>query len=96
MKNKKHFCPIWGETVTHIRRTDRDAFVVEDSPRIGGDYEITAQAIKDVKLLDQTQKAKLAKIINDLRKKADCVPTVTSDLVELVRPMQRAINFHLI
>ena len=83
MENKKQFCPIWGNTVTHIIRcNDWDAFVVEDSPRIGGDYKISAQAMQDVGALDPKDKAKLTTFLLELRRAGDRTPLVDSDLVE--------------
>ena len=83
MGNKKQLCPIWGDTVTRmIRCNERDAFVVEGSPRIGGDYKISAQAIQDVGALDPKDKAKLTTFLLELRRAGDRTPLVDSDLVE--------------
>ncbi len=83
MENKEQFCFIWGDAVTYIqRRSDRDAFVVEGSPRIGGDYEISAQAIRDVEALDDVQKAKLTTMILEKRRWTGQTAVVTSTLIE--------------
>ncbi len=83
MGAKKQFCPIWGDTVTCIICCDdRDAFVVEGSPRIGGDYEISAEAMQDVGALDEKDKAKLTTFLLESRSAGDRTPLVTSDLVE--------------
>ena len=82
MPNEQQFCPIWGDTVTRIRRCDRDAFAVEGSQRIGGNYDITFQAIEDVKALNSTEKAKLTTILIDLRKASNRAPLVNLDRIE--------------
>ena len=83
MANENPTCPIWGDTVTRIRRrSDRDAFVVEGSPRIGGDYEISAQAMQDVGDLAPTKKAKLTTFLIDSWQINKQRPLVTYDLVE--------------
>ena len=83
MENKKQLCPILGDTVTRIIRcNERDAFVVEGSPRIGGDYKISAQARQDVGALDPKDKAKLTTFLLELRRAGDRTPLVDSDLVE--------------
>ena len=83
MENKKQFCFIWGDPVTYIQQcSDRDAFVVEGSPRIGGDYEISAQAIKEIAALDDVQKAKLTTMILEKRRWTGQTAVVTSALIE--------------
>ena len=83
MEAKKQFCPIWDDTVTRIKQLhDRDGCLIEGSPRIGGDYEISAQAMQDVGALGPTDKAKLTTFLLELRRAGDRTPLVDSDLVE--------------
>lgn len=83
MGDKKDVCPIWGDNVTRIIRCDdRDVFVVEGSPRIGGDYEISAQAMQDVGDLAPTKKVKLTTFLIDSWQINKQRPLVTYDLVE--------------
>ena len=83
MEDKKEVCLIWGTTVTHKELlTEKMNFIVEDSLRAGGDYEITDQARRHVATLDQKDKAKLTTILINLRRMGDRVPLVTSELIE--------------
>ena len=83
MEAKKQFCPIWGDTVTRIKQLhDRDGCLIEGSPRIGGDHEISAQAMQDVGALDPTDKAKLTTLLIDERRAGVHLPLVNSHLVE--------------
>ena len=83
METNKELRPIWDDIVTRIIRCDdRDAFVVEGSPRIGGDYKISAQAMQDVGTLNSKDKAKLTTFLLELGRAGDPTPLVDSDLVE--------------
>ena len=83
MEAKKRFCPIWDHTVTRIKQLhDRDGCLIKGSPRIDGDYEISAQAMQDVGALDPTDKAKLTTFLLELRRAGNRTPLVDSDLVE--------------
>ena len=83
METKEQSCFIWGVGVTRIERLkDKNNLVVVGSPRAGGDYEITDQAIQDVRALEQPEKAKLTTILIKLRREGDHAPLLNSDLVE--------------
>ena len=83
MEAKRQFCPIWGDTVTRIKQLhDRDGCLIEGSPRIGGDYKISAQAMQDVGTLNPKDKAKLTTFLLELRRAGDRTPLIDSDLVE--------------
>ena len=83
MEAKKQFCPIWGDTVTRIKQLhDRDGCLIEGSPRIGGDYKISAQAMQDVGTLNPKDKAKLTTILLELRRAGNHAPLVTLDLID--------------
>ena len=86
MEDKKEVCPIWGTPVKDSRGDSfKDAIVVNESPRAGGDYKLTPQAYKDVGTLEPTQKAKLTTILIELRRTGDPAPMVTSQLIEAAK-----------
>ena len=83
MVNENPICPIWGDTITRIKRLhDRDGCLIEGSPRIGGDYKISAQAMQDVGTLNPKDKAKLTTFLLELRRAGDRTPLIDSDFVE--------------
>ena len=68
MGNTTPTCPIWGTTAESVvRHFDKDTYIVERSPRAGGDYEITVDAIHLGKVGDlaPAQKAKLTTFLID-------------------------------
>ena len=83
METENPKCPIWGIQVESIKCVaDRDAFVVLNSPRAAGDYEINAQGKLAVAVLDDVQKARLTTMLIDRRIAGEDTPTVTPKLVE--------------
>ena len=83
MEDKKEVCPIWGTPVKDSRGDSfKDAIIVNESPRAGGDYKLTPQAYKDVGALEPTQKAKLTTILIELRRAGNHAPLVTLDLID--------------
>ncbi len=77
-------CYITGDPVTYNRRLqDRDAFRVDGSPRIGVDYVITAEAIREVNALDEGQKDTLTDMIREEARRTGQTPVVMSGMVEV-------------
>ncbi len=84
MKNPKP-CYIMGDPVTYNRRLpDQDAFRVARSPRIGVDYVISAQAIREVKALDKGQKDNLIDLIREEARRTRKTLEVVSGMVTVV------------
>ena len=83
MKKEKLLCPIWSTTVTRIEANSFNTeFLVEGSPRAGGDYRIEELAKDDVSALDEKVKAKLTTLLIASRRAGDHRPLVTCELVE--------------
>ena len=85
MANGQKRCFIWGTPVESVERDfNKSNCVVVGSPRAGGDYEITDDAIclGDVGNLPPKQKAKLTTFLMDSRLTNRRRPLVKYDLVE--------------
>ena len=85
MGNKKNTCPIWGTTVESVERDfNKNNYVVWGSPRAGGDYEITDDAICLGKVGDlaPAHKAKLTTFLMDSRETNKQRPLVKYEHVE--------------
>ena len=84
MANEQNRCFIWGTPVERtIRYPDWDIpSEVRGSPRTGGNYSITFQAINYVGTLDDSQRARLTTLIIEERRKTGQTPLVTPKLIE--------------
>ena len=84
MANEQNRCFIWGTPVEQtIRYPDWDIpSEVRGSPRTGGNYSITFQAINYVGTLDDSQRARLTTLIIEERRKTGQTPLVTPKLIE--------------
>ena len=85
MANKQPTCPIWETTVESVEDDfDKQTYIVVGSPRTGGDYEITVDAIHLGKVgnLAPAHKAKLTTFLIDSRQTNKQRPLVTYKLVE--------------
>ena len=85
MANEQKRCFIWGTPVESVERDfNKNNYVVWGSPRAGGDYEITDDAICLGKVGDlaPAHKAKLTTFLMDSRETNKQRPLVKYDLVE--------------
>ena len=84
MANEQNRCFIWGTPAEQtIRYPDWDIpSEVRGSPRTGGNYSITFQAINYVGTLDDSQRARLTTLIIEERRKTGQTPLVTPKLIE--------------
>ena len=84
MANEQNRCFIWGTPAEQtIRYPDWDIpSEVRGSPRTGGNYSITFQAINYVGTLDDSQRARLTTMIIEERRKTGQTPLVTPKLIE--------------
>lgn len=90
MVNKNGTCPIWGVNCTLSQPYDTpDVWLVQDSFRAGGDYEITHEARYEVESLDEKEKARLTSILVEQWIKGVDVPRVAVDDVQRARGRSR-------
>lgn len=90
MVNKNGTCPIWGVNCTLSQPYDTpDVWLVEDSFRAGGDYEITHEARYEVESLDEKEKARLTSILVEQWIKGVDVPRVAVDDVQRAKGRTR-------
>ena len=73
--------PIWNTPATVHKCTAR-ILHIENSQRVGGDYEITPDASRDVAGLNDTQKALLTTWLVDQRLQGVQCPRITNDIVK--------------
>ena len=74
---------IWpGYEARGYRHPTRDVIVVEDSPRAGGPYEITREAILILSDVSDQERALLTTMLVDQREQGIECPTVDTDLVD--------------
>ena len=87
MPNPINTCPIWGAgySAKGWRYPREGRYVVEDSPRAGGAYELTDDAEDWLDQLGETGKARLTTWLVDQRRNGVNTPAVTSDAVEYTR-----------
>ena len=87
MPNPIDTCPIWGHRYkAEGWRYPRDGmYLVEDSPRAGGAYELTDEAKDHLDELGDAEKARLTTWLIDQRMQGINRPRVTAEVVEYTR-----------
>ena len=92
MNNAEFPCYIWDTPGTSRQQhPDRLAVIVRDSPRTGGEYEISDVAIRYIQELkeadkwDDRLKEGLTTLINEQRRTKEHRPQVTSELIEIAK-----------
>ena len=87
MPNPINTCPIWGkEYEAEGWRYPREGrYLVENSPRAGGAYELTDDAEDWLDELGETEKARLTTWIIDQHRQGVEKPRVTTEVVEYTR-----------
>ena len=81
--NQNPKCPIWGYPARSVTFRDH-LFLVENSLRAGGNYQITwdAKDIVDFHEVTDDQKARLTTLLDDHRRQGNKWPVVTTTLIE--------------
>ncbi len=86
--NKINECRIWPGYKATVRSHRPYVDTVEDSPRAGGPYEITRNAILSLKLASNNERMLLTTMLVDQREQGIELPLVTPDLLEKVKTRQ--------
>ena len=75
-------CPIWPGNSANIKLLDSDGNLRIESPRAGGEYEISVLARDSVENLDDNARARLTTWLVDRRSQGVGSPRVTVSVVE--------------
>ena len=80
-------CPIWGDPypATIAREAIRGPYLIVDSPRAGGKYQIADRAAVSVRNLDDEQKARLTTLLVDEHRQGGSCPKVDTNTIEDAR-----------
>ena len=92
MTNPSGICPIWGISCKLSESyQDKEAFLVENSYRSGGNYKITYEARREIRDrdLDDGEKARLTSILVEQWMKGIDVPRLTVDDVRRAQENRR-------
>ena len=84
MATETTHCPIWGDpfpaTVDHA--AIRGAYLIVDSPRAGGRYQVSKRARPSIDELDDHQKARLTTLLVDARRRGTPCPEVDTNTID--------------
>ena len=80
--NQESHCPIWG-TPASVKSLDNEFLKIIDSPRAGGWYSISEQAIKRLPQIDDRVKARLTTWLVDQRRLGVNCPEIDSNTITM-------------
>ncbi len=80
--NQESLCPIWG-TPASVKSLDIEFLKIIDSPRAGGRYSISEQAITLLPQIDDRVKARLTTWLVDQRRLGNECPEIDSNTITM-------------
>lgn len=90
--NQESLCPIW-DTPASVRSLDIEFLKIIDSPRAGGRYSISEQAIKRLPQLDERGKACLTTWLVDQRRLGNKCPEILKQMIKMAE-QQKDLSVH--
>ena len=90
--NEESRCPIWG-TPASVKSLDIEFLKIIDSPRAGGRYSISEQAIKLLSQLDDRVKARLTTWLVDQRRLGNECPEILQQTIKMAE-QQKDLSVH--